>query len=152
MPEIATAAEADRLYRNILVPSDGSEGARRGLRYGLDLAGKYHATVHVLQVIDEATYGETPALSSDELVLEKHEERADAVLADVLVDTDAPDVDVVVRCVRGDPRIEITRYADRHDVDLIVMGVHGGSRGGRPHVGGTTDRVLRTASVPVMPV
>jgi nucleotide-binding universal stress UspA family protein len=37
-------------------------------------------------------------------------------------------------------------------VGLIVMGIHGLGGADRPHIGSTTDRVLRTADVPVLPV
>ena len=53
---------------------------------------------------------------------------------------------------RGSPTVEIIRYAEANDVDLIVMGIHGEERGSHPRVGSTTGRVVRLASVPVLPV
>lgn len=152
MPETAELTDTEPLYRTILVPTDGSRGARRGIRHGLDLARRYDATVHLLYVVDEHTQGSTPALSSDELVLEKIEERARRELDDVVAEAEELDVEVVADCVRGVPHDSINRYANSADADLIVMGVHGGERGSRPHVGSTTDRVLREARVPVLPV
>ena len=142
----------ESLYRNILIPTDGSEGAQRGVRHGLDIANRYSATIHVLNVVDEHTQGPTPAFSSEELVLEKFEEEAREAMDEVADAAEELDVDVVAECVRGVPHEAIREYAEANDVDLIVMGIHGGPRGGRPHVGSTTDRVIRTSRVPVLPV
>ena len=152
MPETATVPETEQLYRNILVPTDGSEGSRRGVRHGLDLASQYRATVHLLHVIDEHTQVGTPALSSEELVLEKLEEQAMEDLEEAESAAKRLDLDVTCKCVRGVPHDEIRRYASGNDIDLIVMGIHGGKRGLQQHVGSTTNRVLRTSDVPVLPV
>lgn len=152
MPESAAVPDEEGLYEHILVPTDGSEGARRGIRHGLDLARQYHAKVHVLHVIDERTQVETPAFSSEELVLDKLEEQAEELLDEVESEAARLDLDVTCKCVRGVPQEEIRRYASGNGVDLIVMGLHGGRRGAHPHVGSTTDRVLRQSEVPVLPV
>ena len=144
--------DGEPLYQTILIPTDGSEGARRGIRHGLDIASQYSATIHVLNVVDEHTQGSTPALSSEELVLEKFEEEAREAMDEVADTAEELGVDIVCECVRGVPHDAIREYAEAHDVDLIVMGIHGGPQGGRPHVGSTTDRLVRTSRVPVLPV
>jgi nucleotide-binding universal stress UspA family protein len=50
------------------------------------------------------------------------------------------------------PADEITRYAKQAEIDLIVMGTHG--RDGLAHllVGSVAERVVRTASCPVLTV
>jgi len=57
-----------------------------------------------------------------------------------------------ISILTGDPAEEITHYADDNEVDLIVMGRHG--RGGvrRWFTGSTTERVLRSATAPVLAV
>lgn len=140
------------LYRTILIPTDRSEGARRGFEHGLDLARRYGAAVHFLHVVDERTHGVTPALGSAELDLERVEEEVETLMDEFAAEAARLDVEVMTSCCRGTPHREIVRYAERNDVDLIVMGIHGTQRGGRPHVGSTTDWVIRHASVPVLPV
>lgn len=140
------------MFANILIPTDGSAGASRGAEYGLDIAAKYGATVHVLYVIDEAVRGETPGLSTDELAFERWEEEAEDAIDAVVERAEEVAVDVVTECVRGQPYRAILDYADAHDVDLIVMGLHGRSEIRRPLIGSTTNRVLRSAKVPVLPV
>ncbi|MFC6989766.1 universal stress protein [Haloplanus sp. GCM10025708] len=140
------------MYDEILIPTDGSEGAERGVEHGLDIAEKYDADVHTLYVVDETTYGETPALSSEELYLEQIRESGRDVVDDVVDRAEDRSLDATGVVERGDPYERITDYADDRDVDLIVMGVHGTGAHGQPHIGPVTDRVLRTTDVPVFPV
>ena len=140
------------MFENILIPTDGSEGARRGAEHGLDIARKYGATVHVLYVVDERIHGPTPALSSDELAFEQWEKEGEEAMARIVDEVDDLDLDAVTECVRGHPYEAILKYAEGNDIDLIVMGLHG--RGGvkRPHIGSTTEMVIRESEVPVLPV
>jgi nucleotide-binding universal stress UspA family protein len=139
------------MYRTVLIPTDGSIGAERGVTAGLDLARQYDATVHALFVVDERIYGETPGLSDMELRFEQLEERGEELLRDVESRADEMGLDVQMSVRRGMPHEVITAYADDNDVDLIVMGRHGASNHPTPHIGSCTDRVLRTAPVPVLP-
>lgn len=140
------------MYEDVLIPTDGSEGAKRGVEYAIDIAGKYGATVHTLYVVDERTYGGTPALSSDELFLEELEKRGEEALDEIEAEAVELDLEVVRACKRGVPHEVILEYADEHDVDLIVMGRHGRGEHGHPHIGSCTDRVVRLAEIPVLPV
>jgi nucleotide-binding universal stress UspA family protein len=139
------------MYDAILVPTDGSTGAERGVTAGLDLARTYDAVVHVLFVVDERIYGETPGLSDLELRFEQLEERGEEILRDVEAKCAELGLDVRKTVVRGMPHEVITAYADENDIDLIVMGRHGASTHSTPHIGSCTDRVLRTTPVPVLP-
>lgn len=140
------------MYEHILIPTDGSVGAHRGIEHGLDLAAKYGATVHTIYVLDERIYGATPALSADELALEKVEESAHEVMAEIVEAAEDLGLETRTRCVRGIPDEAIIDYAEANDIDLIVMGIHGTARVGRPHIGSVTDRVIRLTEIPVLPV
>lgn len=50
----------------------------------------------------------------------------------------------------GDPATEIVRFAEEHDVDLIVMGTHGHSGVLRALLGSVAEHVVRHATVPVL--
>lgn len=56
------------------------------------------------------------------------------------------------QAVMGDPAEEIVNYAHKIDADLIAMATHRGSGFARGVLGSVTDRVLRTAEMPVMAV
>lgn len=142
----------DDLYDDVLVPTDGSEGAQRGIEHGVDIAAKYDATVHALYVVDEHVYGETPALSSMELAFEQAEQAGREEAQEVAERAEKRGLETRTAVTRGEPYRCITEYAEDHDVDLIVMGLHGTGQHGSPHIGSVTDRVLRTTDVPVFPV
>lgn len=138
------------MYDRILIPTDGSTAAERGIEHGVDLANKYEATVDTLYVIDEQLYN-TPALSSTEAVFERLEADGEAAMASVADRAVEVGVDVTTHVVRGRPDEEIVAFADEH-ADLIVMGKRGHGGVEPPHIGSVTDRVFRAASVPVLPV
>jgi nucleotide-binding universal stress UspA family protein len=140
------------MFEVILIPTDGSAGAFRGVEHGLELAEKYDATVHAIYVVDERIYGQTPAISSDELFFEELEDRGEEALDEVVERAREYGIEVVPKCVRGLPHEVILDYVDENDVDLVVMGKHGLSADSHTHIGSCTDRVVRLASVPVLPV
>ncbi len=65
---------------------------------------------------------------------------------------DAAGVKSSFKAVAGDPAEEIVNYAHQIDADLIAMATHRGSGLARGVLGSVTDRVLRTAGMPVMAV
>lgn len=62
------------------------------------------------------------------------------------------DVDVVDAVVQGDPHEAIVEYVDDHGIDLVVMATHDRTGLDRHLLGSTTDRVIRTVSIPVLAV
>ena len=61
-------------------------------------------------------------------------------------------VDVVDEVVQGDPANAIVEYADARGVDLVVMATRGRRDLGERLLGSVTDRVVRTATPPVLTV
>jgi len=140
------------MYENVLVPTDGSDHADRGVEHALDLAAAHGARLHVLFVVDETTHGTTPALSSYEAFLEDVSEQAEEIAEEVVEDATERGVDATMSVRRGVPHEVILRYADDEDIDIVVMGKRGATGVEAPHLGSVTNRVLRGASIPVMPV
>lgn len=140
------------MYENILVPTDGSEHADRGIDHAMDLAAEHGARLHVLFVVDETVYGSTPALSSYEAFLEEVSEQAEDVAEDVVDDATERGIDATMSVLRGTPHETILSYADDQAIDVIVMGKRGAAGVEAPHMGSVTNRVLRDATVPVVPV
>ena len=145
------SAEAAEMYDHVLIPTDGSGGAKRGIEYGLDLASRHNAAVHLLYVLDELVH-ETPALSSSELFLEKLEQSGQAHLEEAAEMAESNGLEVRKACVRGRPSEAIIDYADDHDIDIVVMGRHGNPDPTHYHIGSCTDRVMRTSRIPVLSV
>ena len=140
--------------KKILVATDFSEAADAALTYGRALARAFGARLHVLHVVDDmylrlegdANAAVLPELQQD--VERRAQERLDALLVD---DDPAPlPVDPIIR--EGAAAHEIVNYAKGADIDLIVVGTHG--RGAMAHLmmGSVAERIVRTASCPVLTV
>jgi len=140
------------MYENVLVPTDGSDHAARGVEYGMDLAAAHDAQLHFLFVVDESVYGTTPALGSYEAFLEDLEERAEDIAEEMVEDATERGLDTTLSVRRGVPHDVICHYAEQADIDVIVMGKRGAGGVERPHLGSVTNRVLREAPMPVIPV
>lgn len=139
-------------YDTVLIPTDGSDPAERGIDHGLDIAADSDATTHFIYVIDETRYGERPGVDDYEVALEEMRNEAIAELERLQRAAEERGLDAETYCTRGKPHEEITEYADEIDADIIVMGKRGEGTAEPPHVGRVADRVLRTADAPVFPV
>jgi nucleotide-binding universal stress UspA family protein len=139
-------------YDRILLPTDGSEATLAAVEEAGRLAALSGATVHVLSVADTRNRFESPTagLAADAWDRAEHE-RAEAATDEAVAAL--PD-DVPVECAVRDgvPKTAVLDYAEEADVDLVVMGTHG--RTGLDHylIGSVTERVVRTAPVPVLTV
>lgn len=142
-------------FKNILLPTDFSANAKSARDYACEFAEQFHAKLHVLNVVQDAAlmlpetgmFLTLPLPSVKEIA-----EAAESALRTVLDPAWAARNDVTLQVAVGTPFLEITRYAEEHQVDLIVMGTHG--RTGLQHVllGSVAERVLRQAICPVLTI
>lgn len=140
------------MYRNILLPTDGSDTVRAVADHAGSLARQYDATVHVLSVVDTRNRFEGPSLGlGSEAWEEAERERAEQAVTDA-VDALPDDVATTRAVESGVPHAAIFEYAESADIDVIVMGTHG--RTGLDHylIGSIAERVVRESPVPVLTV
>ncbi|QAU14503.1 universal stress protein (plasmid) [Halorubrum sp. BOL3-1] len=136
------------MYDTILIPTDGSDGARKAIREGIQLADLTGATVHGLYVIDTRDYNTLP--ESKWLSLQDELESTGETATEVVEsEADARDVDTVTSITRGIPHEEILAYIESNDIDVVVMGTHGRSGFNRFLLGSVTEKVIRQSPVPV---
>lgn len=140
------------MYQNILVPTDGSDGAMAALEHGLELAELSGATVHALYAIDETeSSGQIIGTDAGRVVERFREEGEEAVDA-AAEKARAAGIDVETEVTEGSPHEVILDYVEEHDVDLIVMSTHGRSGVSRFLLGSVTEGVLRATDVPVLTI
>ncbi|EMA56156.1 universal stress protein UspA-like protein [Halococcus thailandensis JCM 13552] len=118
----------------------------------MELATAHGAHLHVLFVVYETVYGSTPAFSSYEVFLEQIADEAEEVAENIVEDATERDIDSTMSVLRGVPPKKILEHAGNNDIDLITMGKRGATGVEPPHMGSVTNRVLRGADVPVLPV
>lgn len=133
-------------YETLLVPTDGSDRATEAVELAGEIAATHGAALHLLVVIDELPVGiDAPAAAAEV------EAEDNAILQSALDHVDA-DLDVTTAVRFGSIRGEITDYAEDVGADCIVMGTHGRQGFDQRLLGSTTERVLRTSSVPVLTI
>lgn len=125
-------------FRKILVPIDGSEKSLAVLPYVKSFAKAVGASVLVLGVVEPTAEGK--AGEGEPLVRIAVKDLAQAGIP----------VDPVIRL--GDPASEILDATKRHGVDLLAMSTHGRSGPSRWVMGSVTEKVLRSATVPMLVV
>lgn len=143
------------MYESILVATDGDVASENAVAHALDLAAAHGATLHAVHVVDSDVYD---AYSGDEFV-DGHEgpehaleERGADVLADVERRAADADVEATTALEYGVPEERLLRYADDHDVDLLVLGTRRRPDEYRSLLGSVTERVARLAERPVLVV
>jgi nucleotide-binding universal stress UspA family protein len=141
-------------FQRILLPTDFSERAAVATACACELAERLGAELHLLHVL-EAHATATPQFELGVVLPAKvHESKvaAEAKL-DAVLDPEWSQRHTVVKAVaEGAPVHAIVRYAQQHQIDLIVMSTHG--RTGLAHVllGSVAESVLRQAPCPVLTV
>ena len=146
------------IWKTLLVPHDFSSSANHAAAIARDEAKLHGARLLLLHIIDlpHAIKPDTvivpDATGAPVNVREYAVSSAEAHLQDI-VDRLAKDGVTATPFIRvGNPVDEINRFVDEEKVSLIVMGTHG--RTGLQHllIGSVTERVVRTATCPVLTV
>jgi len=143
------------VLKNILVATDFGEASNAALLYGRDLARTFGATLHVLHVAEDLTTRYSLDMYPTGLSEAQRDVEDDARRRlDSLVTTEDREQLGAQASVRTSNLIAptIVGYARDVPIDLIVLGTHG--RGAVSHLfmGSVAEKVVRTATCPVLTV
>jgi len=131
-----------RLLEKILVATDFSHVADDAVRAAISLAKTFGSELVLLHVLREVP-GSPIAL---DMLKDKVTERLQGVRRDI----EAEKVQVAEAAVAsGVPFDQIIQYADRHDVNVIIVGSGEKTGDDRFQLGITAERLLRKANKPV---
>jgi nucleotide-binding universal stress UspA family protein len=138
--------------RHILVAHDFGETAQAGLVYALDLAEKLQARVTVVHAYEIPVYGFPEGLAFAPEITGRIESVSRKALDGLVEHAHRPGVHIDGVLRQGPAWSEIAAAAIEMKVDLIVIGTHG--RRGFAHalLGSVAEKVVRTASCPVLTV
>jgi len=142
--------------KHILVATDFGEASDAALSYGRAFARNFGCTLHVVHVADElASHVMPPALAPINLgdLQADMEQDAWRQVDALLSAEDLRDLHAQAAVVTSStPAQAILAYAERAQVDLIIMGTHG--RTGLAHffLGSVAQQVVRAAKCPVLTV
>lgn len=139
--------------KRILVPCDFSVSAGEAFRFAVRIARESGGEVHVLYILDITYVRGAPALANSYTFnvsfIQEMEDEADEKFR-IMRQKYAP-LTVPVKFSRrlGSLTQDIQNYVAEEHMDLIVMGTHGTNRASW---GSNTEKIVRTATVPVMAV
>ena len=139
------------MYKRILVPTDGSEFAKKAQKHALYLAGVSGAEIIAVSVTENNFVNGLPlddeVYQLNQILKERSEEN--------LKEFDELNVDdlKITHVIReGSPAKVILEVAGEEDVDLIVMGSSGKSGFDRFIMGSVADKVVNSAKCAVLVV
>jgi nucleotide-binding universal stress UspA family protein len=140
-------------FKHVLVATDFSEPSRVALDLGKDLARAYGATLHVLHVIQEIPtyYGAEVGMA----VANIENNVAAAAERELGAAVGASGDGLVVRTAISrafNVADAINAYADANDIDIIFVGTHGRGAVSRFLMGSVAERLVRSATRPVLTV
>jgi nucleotide-binding universal stress UspA family protein len=143
------------MFHNILVPLDGSENAYRTLTFAANLAKQFDSQINVLSVFRHHSYIE----ASISMVRPREPENLDDVLSayakDVVDQGKAILQEHGITKVKGFIKMgtaskKILEFAQKHEIDLIVISSKGRGDLTGYLLGGVSHKVAGLAQCPVM--
>jgi len=149
------------MYTNILLSTDGSDVARKGVKDGIDLAKALAAKVTVISVTEPlpVDYGSghaggwIPTQQEFDLFDAACRERAGKVLDEARAMAEQAGISAeLLHVPNAHPATTIIETAKSRGCDLIVMGSHGRRGLKKLFLGSQTSEVLADGSVPVLVV
>ncbi|MFP3871627.1 MAG: universal stress protein [Candidatus Aenigmatarchaeota archaeon] len=129
------------MYDKVILPTDGSVCAMKGVREGLEMAEKLDIEALSIYVLDRSEYEGLHHESIKSTVKGGFKEKGEEALEKVKEAAKERDVELETRIVEGTPYKEITRAAG--DNDIIYISTHGLSGFTHMFLGSTTERVLK---------
>ena len=142
--------------RKILYPTDFSEHSLCALPYAEMLVNRFQAELHCLYVVDEAYQywlgaGEAavPAVMPLEEIRATAEESMQEFQAKHFSDKSG---NIISKVISGHPFVEIIRYAQQQQIDLIVIATHGHGALASVLLGSVTEKVVRKSPCAVMTI
>jgi len=139
------------MFRNILVPLDGSLAAESALAPASELGQAFVAQVHLIRCVlapPSADFASS-AVNFHEACLHDEVEARD-YLKEVEVRLRSRGVNVQSQVLPGAATEQIAQFAEQQRVDLIVVTSHGRSGFSRLMLGSVAETLARTAPCPVM--
>ncbi len=139
-------------FKNILVPTDFSNGAAYALNYAADMAQSMDSILHIIHVIEPVVYPADMGFSQITYVDVENElkKSSDKKLGEITEELIQRKIKNHAEILFGTASNRITEYADDNDIDVICISTHG--RSGIEHLlfGSTTEMVLRRSQCPVL--
>lgn len=141
------------MYKNILVPIDGSKNSQHALKYASELAKLSDSNLFLLHVIDMNgifSYPETTISDAAKYLIDDLKKQGSVILNHAQEQVNNLGVRATTIQVTGSVKEQIaTTIPNEYDIDLIVIGKTGRDALSLLAVGSTTAYVVRKAKANV---
>jgi nucleotide-binding universal stress UspA family protein len=137
--------------KKILIPIDFSEHSKIAVKRGIAIAEEFNAALEFLHVVEMHDHPEFYTINSDP-ILEANPGLEHHITENMITLTGIPGEKATYSVKEGKVYKEIKMAAENNTIDLIVMATHGMSELEHFLVGSNSERVVRTASCPVLTV
>jgi len=138
------------MYKRILLPLDGSHLAAQAVPHAVAHAEHFKAELILVKVLEPLAKNLNLPRRAVREAEEAIRKLAREYLERIAVDIRNKGISVRVVTVPGSPHIEIAQFAERENMDLIVICTRGQSGLSRWLMGSVADRVARGVDVPVL--
>lgn len=142
------------MFKQLLVPTDGSELSLRAIGLAVDLAKTCGARVHAVHVVrpfHAVSYLAEMLAATEQEYCQEAEARARRYLAEVSAVAKRAGVPCETASVVGDsPHLAIAKAAEAQGCDLIVMASHGWKGWNRLLLGSETHKLMLATDIPVL--
>ena len=140
--------------KRILVPTDFSEFSNRALSHAIDVATRFGAQIYLLHVIEEWQYCAVdycfPKDVAQECKLQSRMSAIDRLKEEARLIGESQGIEIIQDVKVGTPYETILNVQKEKEIDLIVIASHG-KTGLLAHlIGGVAEKVLRSATCPVL--
>ena len=148
------------MYQKILLPTDGSKFAEKAAKHAIWIAGHSNAELIALNVVDTSSLTGLPAedltIRVSEILKEEGKKSLDSIsnLIEELEKEEGFETGAELTKIskEGSPADVILKMVEDENIDLIVMGTSGKHGLDRFLLGSVTEKVVRSAKVPVLAV
>ncbi|MDI3539838.1 MAG: hypothetical protein PWR29_764 [Methanolobus sp.] len=140
------------LYKKIFIATDGSEQNKKAVQHALEFAKTCGAKLYAGYVVDTAAFASIPMDAGWEMMYELLQKEANEITSSVGENAQKEGIPFEAVILEGHPGTEIVDFANKQDIDLIIMGTLG--KRGLDHflLGSVAENVIRNSSVPVLVV
>ena len=138
------------MFKRILLPLDGSTMAEQALPHAITQAKQFGALLILLRVLEPLPHVGGMSAADIDLIKQQTRERVQEYLDPLVTDIREKGISVQAFIVDGRPNTAILQFAEKNQVDLIVICSRGRSGLSRWLMGSVADRVVRGATGPVL--
>jgi len=137
------------MYRKMLVPLDGSELAEVVFTYAIELSGRLDMDIVLLHASSQNMQTFLPMQRAYiEHAAESLQKQAREIQKSSGLKPKGRLIEVQGELVVGYPADEILHYAEKNEIDLILLATHGHSGLKRWYIGSVAGKLLNAAKIP----